>query len=509
VRPNRVVLVPPRRPEHPRLGQRAEHLGVQQLVPHLAVERLRVPVLPRTRRGDVQHRLRRRHGPLPRTPLVATGGGGAHHYFRCPPGLRTFTVEGDGLQVKGENSYVVAPPSAHATGRTYRWVIAPDGIDAGVEAGPFADLPPWLLAAAHALAAPAVPGPSSDPPAGPNVLVLPADLTTCPGVGEGRRHDALMRYAGVHFARQHEDVLALALVWASRCSPPFTPAEATKTVTGIWRSHQRKQWSCPAPVGEERSFPPPPSATATTSFFTNGVGDEDEDPTEDGTATFLTDGPVEDEGGEYVVVPMAAPPAPTPPAWPALDADAFHGLLGAVVRAVEPQTEADPAGVLLCRLTAFGNAAGRGPTFAVGTDRHHANLFAILVGDTAAGKGQAQGVADWLMSRADPDWHGRCQCHGLGTGDGLVERLRDTKYTARRVQQIVKEYAEAAGVLATPHTFRHQAITWLTRHSGLADAELQLLTGHARRETLAVYQHVALDGDLEGKYQAAMRQVDL
>jgi hypothetical protein len=29
------------------------------------------------------------------------------------------------------------------------------------------------------------------------------------------------------------------------------------------------------------------------------------------------------------------------------------------------------------------------------------------------------------------------------------------------------------------------------------NAELQLITGHSRRETLAVYQHVALDGELE------------
>ena len=34
---------------------------------------------------------------------------------------------------------------------------------------------------------------------------------------------------------------------------------------------------------------------------------------------------------------------------------------------------------------------------------------------------------------------------------------------------------------------------------GLADAELQLITGHARRETLAIYQHVALDGELEAE----------
>ncbi len=91
----------------------------------------------------------------------------------------------------------------------------------------------------------------------------------------------------------------------------------------------------------------------------------------------------------------------------------------------------------------------------------------------------------------------------------LFQTKRATKFSTRRVQQIVKHYAEEAGVRATPHTFRHQAISWLTRHSGMADAELQLITGHARRESLAVYQHVALDGDLEKKYQESMKAVEL
>lgn len=91
----------------------------------------------------------------------------------------------------------------------------------------------------------------------------------------------------------------------------------------------------------------------------------------------------------------------------------------------------------------------------------------------------------------------------------LFQTRRHSRFTTRRVQQIVKLYAEQAGVRATPHTFRHQAITWLTRHSGLADAELQLITGHARRETLAVYQHIALDGELEAKYQQTMKDADL
>ena len=91
----------------------------------------------------------------------------------------------------------------------------------------------------------------------------------------------------------------------------------------------------------------------------------------------------------------------------------------------------------------------------------------------------------------------------------LFQTRRNTRYSTRRVQQIVSVYADKAGVKATPHTFRHQAITYLTRHSGLADAELQLITGHSRRETLAIYQHVALDGELEAKYQEAMKKADL
>ncbi len=89
----------------------------------------------------------------------------------------------------------------------------------------------------------------------------------------------------------------------------------------------------------------------------------------------------------------------------------------------------------------------------------------------------------------------------------LFQTRNNTKYTTRRIQQIVKYYADKVGVKATPHTFRHQAITWLTKH-GLTDAELMLITGHSSKESLKVYQHLALQ-DVEGKYQEAMKRIDL
>jgi integrase len=91
----------------------------------------------------------------------------------------------------------------------------------------------------------------------------------------------------------------------------------------------------------------------------------------------------------------------------------------------------------------------------------------------------------------------------------LFQTRRCGKFSTRRVQQVVKLYAERAGVQCTPHSFRHQCITFLTKVSGLADAELQLITGHARRETLAIYQHVCVDGAMADKYQQAMKEAGL
>jgi Bifunctional DNA primase/polymerase, N-terminal len=72
-------------------------------------------------------------GQSPKTARAATGGGGVHIYFRNPSGqelraagLYTQQVRnsqgllGDGLDVRGEGGYVVAPPSS--TLRAYRWI---------------------------------------------------------------------------------------------------------------------------------------------------------------------------------------------------------------------------------------------------------------------------------------------------------------------------------------------------------------------------------------------------
>lgn len=91
----------------------------------------------------------------------------------------------------------------------------------------------------------------------------------------------------------------------------------------------------------------------------------------------------------------------------------------------------------------------------------------------------------------------------------LFESTRGTKYTSRRIQQIVSGYMECAGIESDynrrlgPHILRHQFLTYLTR-KGLSDAQIQLISGHSTKKSLEVYQHLSLK-DVEKEYQEAWK----
>jgi hypothetical protein len=72
--------------------------------------------------GDSQlQELQRVHGDLPDTLVAATGGGGSHYFFKAPEGGLASGVLAPGLDLKAEGGYVVAAPSVHPGGETYRW----------------------------------------------------------------------------------------------------------------------------------------------------------------------------------------------------------------------------------------------------------------------------------------------------------------------------------------------------------------------------------------------------
>jgi DnaB-like helicase N terminal domain len=108
-------------------------------------------------------------------------------------------------------------------------------------------------------------------------------------------------------------------------------------------------------------------------------------------------------------------PPPSVPQWPEpLHADAYHGLAGDLVRAIAPQSEADPVGLLLQVLVGFGNMAGRGPYIAVEGDQHHTNEYAVLVGiSSIARKGTSWGRVRGVLETTDEFWVGDCILSGL------------------------------------------------------------------------------------------------
>jgi hypothetical protein len=59
-------------------------------------------------------------------PLVATGGGGWHHWF-APTGLGNRPPRGlEHVDWRGRGGAVLAPPSRHVSGGTYRWLVPLD-----------------------------------------------------------------------------------------------------------------------------------------------------------------------------------------------------------------------------------------------------------------------------------------------------------------------------------------------------------------------------------------------
>ncbi|HEX4612564.1 MAG TPA: bifunctional DNA primase/polymerase [Urbifossiella sp.] len=333
--------------------------------------------------------LLREHGPLPRTAEAGTGGGGVHYHFAAPAGLGVKTdLKGNpGLTLAGGGRMgFVVPPCVHRSGKPYAWRTAPWDVAPAVA-------PAWLLAVAETRSA--VVKPPADagavqvaPPAasGSHVFVWAGGgLASHPGStakelgGEGRRPTLVTLVAReLGRGRSADELEPEVLAWAGRCTPPLDAGEALRQLRGMARRH--------GAVGGAGQHHTPTTVPAVPD---DPEGSRDEDTGREEPPAFLT-----------------------------------HGLVGDFTRLVAPQIEGGIEPVVFCLLACVGSAAGPGPSVRVGAARHRANLFGVVVAPSGVGKSEPWDVCSTLMEFAAPDWH-RAAPTGLGSGEGLIERLQD------------------------------------------------------------------------------------
>jgi hypothetical protein len=119
-----------------------------------------------------------------------------------------------------------------------------------------------------------------------------------------------------------------------------------------------------------------------------------------------------------------------------LEPQAFHGLAGDIVRAIEPYSESDPAALLLNVLAAFGSMIGSSSHAMVNHDEHPGRLFVVEVGPTAKGrKGTGWSPIKYLFSMVDREWTRERVKTGLSTGEGLVFNVRDPIYKQEPIKE--------------------------------------------------------------------------
>lgn len=155
--------------------------------------------------------LQAEHGSIEPTLTVHTGGQGLHYYFAAADRVANSVGRlGAGLDVRGEGGYVVAPPSLHASGVTYRFALG---------SGPMTALAP----------APLFLTPGEGPVSGP----VEGDA-----IRKGARNVRLTALAGRRRREGASRVDILAEVRAenrARCRPPLDDPELEAIADSVCR----------------------------------------------------------------------------------------------------------------------------------------------------------------------------------------------------------------------------------------------------------------------------------
>lgn len=151
----------------------------------------------------------RENGNLPDTVQSMTGSGGYHIFFHSEKIVKNAVGLLDGVDIRADGGYIVAPPSIHQTGNRYEWEYDPDEYD-------IADADENLYKLLSLKKKERKP-----------TYVLPDK------VDEGGRNDTIFRLAASLQSNGLSDEAIMAscnLENEKRCNPPLTPEEVETCV---------------------------------------------------------------------------------------------------------------------------------------------------------------------------------------------------------------------------------------------------------------------------------------
>lgn len=151
----------------------------------------------------------RENGELPETVRSITGSGGYHIIYKTQGKESNRVNLLDGVDIRSDGGYIVAPPSIHNNGKRYEWEYDPEEYEIAIAD----DTVKKLLSTGKKEKA--------------------ADFTMPDKIGEGKRNDTIFRLACSLQAKNLPDeaILASCLATNSKmCNPPLKDNEVEKIV---------------------------------------------------------------------------------------------------------------------------------------------------------------------------------------------------------------------------------------------------------------------------------------
>ncbi len=325
------------------------------------------------------------HGQIQSTYKVKTTRG-EHRYFAHPLNgtkIKSISALGGfkGLDVRADGGYVVAANSLRRDGKRYSSTqsLLKDNLAA---------IPEWLLGlmqSSHTTLSGF--NKSLDCTLSDSKKNVPV-AEILEGVKEGERDNSIFRLACKLRRADIPKEIAIKLVLdaASKCTPPFPIDQTIKKVETVYTRY--------------------PAGTYSSSLLTENYGDLS-------FRSFMS----LDSLHDFTITDNWPKPIPE---------EGYYGVVGEIVRLIEPHTESDVSALMLQLLIAFGNVLGRHAYFLVESTRHYTNLYGALVGQTAKGrKGTAWAHVKRIITEVDAFWAQERVLGGLSSGEGLIHFLRD------------------------------------------------------------------------------------